>query len=163
MNSDKDICPVCGMNVDFTVTAVERYKIYYRFCSEQCRETFTAHPGLYSGRRGVNQSALVKQRTLRLAEPLDSEVAESLTTYLGEMMGMKEVTVAGDKVHLIYDLLQVTEAQVEKALIEVGVQLGGGWLGRFRRAWVHDGEENELDNLTAPPAPCCNKLPPGIK
>ncbi len=76
-------------------------------------------------------------------------------------MGVQEVTAEKRRVSVTYDLLQVTEAQIEKALTEVGARLGGGWLERLRRGWVHDSEETELDNLAAPPAPQRNRPPPG--
>jgi len=156
-----DTCPVCGMKAQVEVSSVEHYKMFFHFCSDQCRETFIAHPSLYSAKIGKERSVILKRRTMRLTAPLDNEVAKPLIPYLTEMMGVKEVAVENNKVHITYDLLQVTEMQIEKALVEVGVQLGGGWLERLRRGWVHDSEEIELDNLAAPPAPCCNRPPPG--
>jgi len=133
----------------------------FRFCSEQCRETFAAHPSLYSTKVGKERSEILKRRSMRLAKPLDNEVTELIVPYLTEMMGVKEVVVEDSKVHITYDLLQVTEMQIEKALIEVGIQLGGGWLERICHGWVHDSEEIELDNLAAPPALLPNRAPPG--
>ena len=161
MISAKDLCPVCGMATVPEVPTVEHHKMYFHFCSEQCRETFIAHPNLYSTKVGKERDEILKRRTMRLTEPLDKEVAELLVPYLTEMMGVREVTVEGEKVHITYDLLQVTEIKIEKALVEVGLQLGGGWLERLGRSWVHDSEEIELDNLAAPPTPCCNRAPPG--
>jgi len=156
-----DICPVCGMATVPEVPSVEHQKMYFHFCSEQCRETFIAHPVLYSTRIGKDRKEILKRRTMRLTEPLEREVTDLLIPYLMEMMGVKEVLVEDGKVHVTYDLLQVTEIQIEKALVEVGIKLGGGWLQRLCRGWVHDSEEIELDNLAAPPAPCCNRAPPG--
>lgn len=156
-----ETCPVCGMKADIEVPSVEHYKMFFHFCSKQCREMFVAHPNLYSARLGQERSEILKRRTMSLAEPLDKEVTELLIPYLMGMMGVKEVAVEADKVHITYDLLQVTEIQIETALVEIGIQLGGGWLERLRRAWVHDSEEIELDNLAAPPAPRPNRPPPG--
>ncbi|NOZ51996.1 MAG: hypothetical protein GXP08_02450 [Gammaproteobacteria bacterium] len=157
-----DICPVCGMVTVPDVPVMEHHKMLFRFCSEQCRETFVAHPSLYSVKVGTKRNEIIKRRTMRLAEPVDSEVAALLIPYLMAMMGVKQVVVEVDKTHITYDLLQVTESQIENALVEVGVQLGGGWLERLRRGWVHGNEEIELDNLAAPAAACCNRPPPGI-
>ncbi len=51
-----------------------------------------------------------------LNKPLNSEITEQLTSHLMVMMGVKEVTVDGEKMNVTYDLLQVTENQIEKAL-----------------------------------------------
>jgi len=159
--SVSDLCPVCGMKSISEVPSVEHNKMYFHFCSEQCRETFIAHPKLYHAKLGKEREETLKRRTMRLAEPLDTEVAELLVPYLNELMGIKEVSVESDKVHITYDLLQVKEMQIEKALIEIGIQLGSGWLERLCRSWVHDCEEVELNNLAAPPSACCNRAPPG--
>ncbi len=155
-----DSCPVCGMKTAAEVPSVEHYKMYFHFCSEQCRETFIAHPSLYSTKIGKERREILKRRTMRLAEPLESEVTELLIPYLMEMMGVTEVVVEGDKVDITYDLLQVTESQIEKALAEVGIKLGGGWLERLRRGWADNSEEIELDNLAAPPAPRYQRTSP---
>ncbi|HEB62977.1 MAG TPA: YHS domain-containing protein [Gammaproteobacteria bacterium] len=161
MVSPNDLCPVCGMKSKAEVLLVEYHKMNFYFCSEQCRETFIAHPAIYSARGKRKPGEILKQRTIHLKEPLNDEVAELLIPYLNEMMGVKAVVVEGNKVIISYDLLQVTEMQIEKALVEVGLQLGGGWLQRLCRGWVHNSEEIEQDNRAAPPAPCCNKPPPG--
>ncbi len=156
-----DTCPVCGMAKLAEVPSVEHHKMNFYFCSKQCRETFVAHPKIYSAKVGKERSEILKRRTMRLAEPLSSEVADLLIPYLMEIMGVKSVVVDGDKINITYDLLQVTEIKIEKALVEIGLQLGGDWLRRLCRSWVHDSEETKLDNLAAAPAPCCNQPPPG--
>ncbi len=159
-NHDKNICPVCGMEADHDVHSVERHNMFFHFCSVQCRETFSSHPQLYTKAPKTVHEERLKQRTMRLAEPLVTEVTERLIPYLLEMMGVKKVKVEGAKVHITYDLLQVTEIQIEKELVEIGLQLGDGWLEHLRRGWVEYSEEAELGNLAASPAPCCNRPPP---
>jgi len=162
MAQHSDTCPVCGMKTEVDVQSVEHHKMYFHFCSEQCRETFVAHPSLYMIKAaGKEQSEIFKRRTMHLAEPLGKGGAELLSPYLTKLMGVKEVVIEGDKVRITYDLLQITEIQIEKVLAEVGVKLGGDWLERLRRGWVHDCEDNELDNLAAPPEPLPNRAPPG--
>jgi len=161
MDSNPDICHVCGMASDPAVASVEYHKMYFYFCSEQCRETFLENPGLYAAKPAAEQKEILKKRTLHLAEPPDPEVAELLISYLGDLMGVKEVVVKGERLHISYNLLQVTEAQIEEALTEAGLQLDDSWRERVRRAWVHDTEEIERKNLTARPSSCCNKPPPG--
>ncbi len=124
--------------------------MFFHFCSEQCRETFIARPSLYSTKVGKVRKATLKRRTISLSETLEHEITDLLIPYLMAMMGVKEVTVEGNKLHITYDLLQVTESQIEKALVEAGLQLGGDWLERLRRGWAHSSEEVELDNLSTP-------------
>ncbi len=155
-----DICPVCGMKAEAEVVPVKQQKEYFYFCSEQCRETFIVHPALYNLKVEKKRNEILKRRTMRLAFALDCEITDLIRSYLMDMMGLKAVKVKDNKMQITYDLLQVTESQIEKALMEVGVRLGEGWLERLRRAWVHDGEESELDNLAAPPAASYTRLPP---
>ncbi len=161
MNSNPDICHVCGMTADPVVENVEYHKMYFWFCSGQCRERFVENPALYASKYAPEQKEILKKRTLHLAEPPDEEVAELLTSYLMDLMGVKEVVVEREQLHITYNLLQVTEAQIEEALTEAGLQLDDSWRERLRRAWVHDTEEIELKNLVAKPGSCCNKPPPG--
>lgn len=161
MRQLSDNCPVCGMDTEVVIRSVEYHEMNFHFCSDQCRETFVAHPSLYSSKFGKERSEIRKRRVMRLAEPLDNEVTDLLIPYLEAMMGVNAVAVEGDKVNVSYDLLQVTERQIEKALVNIGLQLGDGWVERLRRSWVHNTEEIERDNLAAPPPPCCNKPPPG--
>ncbi len=162
MTQPRDICPVCGMKPKTEIPSVEHDRRYFHFCSDQCRETFIAHPRLYRSRSSQQQSETLKRRTMNLAEAPGSEVSELLISYLKEMMGVKKVTVEGEKIDVTYDLLQVTESQIEKELVEIGIKFGGGWLERLRRGWVRDSEEIELDNLAAPLAPSYNRTPPQI-
>jgi len=156
-----DVCPVCGMLAVPEIASVEHHKMYFYFCSQQCRESFVARPKLYATSPEKERDEVVKQRTLRLNESLEEKVATLIIAYLSEMMGVKNVLVDGNRIRITYDLLQVTEKQIEAALGEIGVQLGGGWLERLHRGWVHDSEETELENRAASAAPCCNKPPPG--
>ncbi len=162
MSMVSDICPVCGMGTMSEVPTVEYHKMFFHFCSEQCLKTFLDHPGLYSSKVGRKRSKILKRRTMTLAEPLDDEIRELITSSLLQMMGVEEVIAEERRVGVTYDLLQITEEQIEKTLAEVGARLGGSWLERLRRSWVHDSEEIELDNLAAPPAPRRNRPPPGV-
>lgn len=157
-----DHCPVCDMKASDVRYTAEYQKMYFHFCSEQCQESFNAHPRLYTGAPHRVREERVRQRILRLAEPVDDEVAALLVSYLNEMMGVRKVAVDGDKLSISYDLLQVTVAQVERKLNETGVRLGDGWLLRLRRAWIRSSEETELNNLAAVPGACCNRPPPRL-
>ncbi|ALP53775.1 hypothetical protein Tel_11885 [Candidatus Tenderia electrophaga] len=162
IGNKEEHCPICGMKVDSGRLTVEYHKMFFHFCSEQCRETFNDRPALYSGRRAKERGEVVKRRRLRLAESLDSETAQAVTEYLQAMMGVKESHVVGRWLMVRYDLLQLTLAQIERALHEVDVKLDNGWWQNSKRGWARHTEENELNNLVATPGACCNRPPPRI-
>lgn len=150
-------CPVCGMQVDGEQRYTQAYqKMWFHFCSEQCRETFRQRPELYSGKRAREHGAVIKCRRLRLAAPPVPAVVE---TTLRELMGVTALRFDGATLTLRYDLLQVTLAQIERALAAAGVALDDGLWQRLSRGWIHHTEENELNNLAAPSAACCNRPP----
>ena len=162
MPPNTDICPICGMVVVSGSYVKEYDKMYFYFCSEQCQDNFSMRPNLYIKRLpGHPLPRRLKQRTLHLAEPLGSENSALITAHLQKLMGIQHIVIDGYKLQLKYDLLQVTEVQIEQSLSEIGVQLGEDWFDRLRRAWVHELENNELDNLSTPSRPCCNRAPPG--
>jgi len=161
MNINPDICQVCSMAAEPAVASVEYHKIFFWFCSEQCRETFLENPGLYASKLPEEQPEILKKRLLHLAESPDNEVATLLTSYLAELMGVKKVVVEGERLHIGYNLLQVTEAQIEEALTEVGLQLDESWREKLRHSWVRNTEEVELKNLVPELSVSRNQPPPG--
>lgn len=143
---------VCGMQVSYGDNQLMYRGMAFSFCSKQCRERFEANPRLYiglPGQKAPKQEGLsvIKQRRLHLAQPLSSDQAKTLSDALQSMMGIQSISAEGDKVVIAYDLLEVTEEQIEKKLAEIGVQLGEGLAERLRRAFVHYEEECELGNL----------------
>jgi YHS domain-containing protein len=140
IDSRVDHCPVCGMKADSTVPAVQYQKRYFHFCSVQCRDTFNVHPPLYTGT--PRRDERLRDQILHLAEPIDDEVATLLVTYLKEMMGVREVSIAGDRLSIRYDLLQVNASPVERKLNEAGIELGNSWLLRLRRATMGNIHQN---------------------
>lgn len=160
MTQVNSICPVCRMDTNIEIASTKYHGIYVNFCSEQCREMFISRPSLYLGKLENTQEPILKHRILRLSESLGDAGSVLLTSCLTKLMGVKDVVVNGDKVHIVYDLLQVTEKQIEKTLFEVGMTLGDDWLERIRRGWIHDSEDNELDNLAAPVARSYHYIPP---
>lgn len=143
---------VCGMQVESGNQQLVYLGVAYSFCSSQCRERFLANPHLYVGIPGQKAPkqegvSVIKQRKLRLAEPLSPDQAKTLGEALEAMMGIQAVSIEGDCIVVAYDLLQATAEQIEERLAEVGVQLGEGWPERLRRAFVHYEEECEADSL----------------
>jgi YHS domain-containing protein len=159
----EDHCPVCGMDVSDDKYTLEYLKVIYHFCSEQCVETFNMRPALYSGTLAKTNGKVIKRRKLRLIKPLNAEKARTVMDYLNKLMGVEEIHLEGRILILHYDLLQLTLRQVESSLNKIETQLDNGWLQRIQRAWIHNTEENELDNLAMPQGACCNRPPPRIK
>jgi len=157
---DKKLCPVCGMRVTSDDPTLEYQKMPFHFCSEQCRETFMAHPQLYSGRRARDIGEVVKHRRLRLSAPMEAEIEGRIVDSLKDLMGVKEIQMDGRSLLVRYDLLQLTLEQLENSLLDAGVELDNVWWQRLRRAWIRDTERNELNNLAIRPAACCNRAPP---
>ena len=151
--------PVCGMEVDPTQFETAYEGLHYAFCSEQCRQRFTATPHLYVGVPGEKAPAqagveLLKRRRFRLDVPLAPQDATILTEALGAMMGVKAIEIEdGSTVTLTYDLIQATADQLEAKMEEVGATLGAGWAERLRRGFVHYMEECEAGNLEVHPHP----------
>lgn len=155
-------CPVCGMKIGTGLLTLEYHKIYFHFCSEQCRETFKIHPGLYSSKQDKDRVEVIKCRRLVLSGPLDPEAGQAITEYLQALMGVKEIHLEGCSLLIRYDLLQLTLMQIERSLNEVDIELDNSWWQRLRRSWTHNTEKNELDNLASTPGTCCNRPPPRV-
>lgn len=148
--------PVCHMEVPAASFAIEYAGVPYAFCSAQCQERFLANPHLYvgmPGQKAPKQKGLevIKQRRIRLVQPLSADQTATLINILQAMMGIKAVTVEGENITIVYDLLQATAEQIETRLSEIGVQLGEGWTERLRRAFVHYEEECEVGSLEVQP------------
>jgi len=162
MNSDlTTCCPVCGMQVDSVKYKMQYHKMLFHFCSEQCRETFTAKPQLYVGMAVEKRTPVLKRRKLHLARSCSPEAKKKIEARLLELMGVTEVNIQDDHLEICYDLFQVALSQIEQVLNELNVDLDSSWWQRLRRAWIRNAEENELDNLSRRPGACCNRPPPG--
>lgn len=156
MTEDSLRDPVCGMLVAPDQHAITHQQMHFAFCSTQCKERFLANPHLYIGHPGNKAPAqegrtVMKHRQLKLDKPLPDDLAQRVTTSIKEMMGIENIEVKGDTIDIRYDLLQVTEAQIEAALAEVGTTLGHRWSERLRRAFVQYFEETQISSLEVPP------------
>ncbi|MBU1689154.1 MAG: YHS domain-containing protein [Gammaproteobacteria bacterium] len=152
MDNSHRIDPVCGMEVTAHQNETVYLGIHYAFCSQQCLDSFTAHPHLYVGFPGrkapkLDGMEVLKRRRLHLSPALSTDQALLLNDTLVAMMGVKKVLAEGDRVELTYDLLQVTVEQIEAKIAEIGIRLGEGWSERLRLAFIHYQEECEVGNL----------------
>jgi len=148
--------PVCGMWVAPDDHAITYLDMHFAFCSTQCQERFLANPHLYIGRSGHKAPAQqghvsLKSRRLKLAEPLPEALAERTRRAIEDLMGIDRIEIDGDTIDMRYDLVQVSEAQIEAALAAVGATLDNRWSERLRRAFVQYLEETEISSLEVPP------------
>ena len=152
-----DHCPVCGMRVRSGQYATQYHKMYFHFCSEQCRERFEATPQLYATGKVEKRTPLLKHRRLRLARLCSPGEVNAIEAKLRDMMGVTEVIVQGMQLSITYDLLLVDQSHIEQVL-----NLDNGWWQRLRRGWVHNAEKNELRNLVSGSRACCNWPPSSL-
>ena len=147
---------VCGMEVNSDDIYLDYQKIHYAFCSIQCLERFQLNPHLYIGYPGSEAPKhagieVLKKRQLKLTEPLPQEVADQFIEYVEAMMGIHSIKINGNRIDITYDLLQVTESQIEKTITDVDVTRGNDMMEKIRRAFVHYMEETEVESLQARP------------
>jgi len=161
VSKNPDKCPVCDMTVKFSEFTCQYHKMYFYFCSKQCLDNFNDRPGLYIRASIKNAGELIKNRVIPLAEPLSVERIELVKSVLLKMMGVNKVIINIKNIHVIYDLKQVKEIQIEDALSEIEIEIKNNLFESLRRRHIQQCEENELDNLASSPRSCCNKTPPG--
>jgi len=154
-------CPVCGMDATDSTICTEHGGMVYHFCMSQCRENFCARPQLYLGNKSAKRTGreMIKRRTFMLDKAMGGMQGEALMMSLNQLMSVQNISVEGNRIAIDYNLLEVNANQIEQALVNAGAAMGSGWAERLKRGWVHYTEENELDNLVAPEAACCNKAP----
>lgn len=150
----KDV--VCGMDVKADDISLDYQSRQYFFCSNQCLERFLLNPNLYIGYPGSEAPRhagveVLKKRTLKLAEPLPAEIRDQFIECIETMMGIHNIEINGDRIIIVYDLLQATESQIETTISNAGIVLGEDLMEKIRRAFIHYLEESELDSLEAQP------------
>ncbi len=158
-------CPVCDMESEKSQWKLERFGILYFFCTQQCLENFQSHPELYSGRQAEDMRGkrVMKARSFTVTTAMTADIADRIKKVLYGMMGVWQVDISEHCITIHYDLVMATSKQVEAALEEAGLSLGGGWVERLKRGWMHYTEENELDNMAASDMACCNRPPRNTK
>jgi len=147
--------PVCGMMIHASENHVEYQQMHFAFCSLQCKERFLANPHLYIGHPGHKAPGqegrtVLKQRRLKLDTPPTPDMAEKIIDSVQAMMGIERLEIDGDVIRITYDLMQATEAQIEREITQAGTQTGQNWPERLRRAFVDYLEETEIERLEVP-------------
>jgi len=161
MHMEQVKCPVCGMGTTDSAICADYLGIEYHFCMQQCRENFLARPKLYVGKQSLAKTGrqIIKRRKFTLEQPLVGMRREDLMLALNQLMSVRNVSIAGNRVEIDYNLLELNAGQIEATLEKAGASMGAGWAERLKRGWIHYTEENELDNLASGDAACCNKPP----
>lgn len=149
-------CPVCDMKVETPEHRIVYQQMHFAFCSAQCETRFLAHPHLYIGHPGApaprrEGQVVLKRRRLRLDHPLAVEGEALVRELLGGLMGVRAVEIRGASIEITYDLLQVSLEELEHALSEAGVRLGGEWVERLGRTLIRESEEMEIEAHEAAP------------
>jgi copper chaperone CopZ len=100
----------------------------------------------------------LKHRTVHVDNLFGIESEETVAAALSPMKGMKRVKAdrAKGEVEVVYDLLEVELKDIEAALEKSGFPVHGSMAGSLKSGFVHFTEDNERDNLTSPPPPCCS-------
>lgn len=105
----------------------------------------TIHTDLFCG------TGVLKKRTIKLAKPLPHAVSDQFIKYINSLTGVHHLEINGNCITIIYDLLQVTEFQIEKTITDACTELDDDLLERVRRAYVRIIEETEIESLEAYP------------
>lgn len=145
-------CPVCHMDVVSDTLSHDYTGMHFVFCSQQCKDRFTANPHLYIGKPGMPSpkqqgKQVIKKRTLKLERVIPEDVSSNIIQALNAMMGIKQVRIEGDRIDITYDLLEATVQQIEATLEDTGNRLASSWGKSLKRAFVHYLEETEIDAL----------------
>jgi len=157
-NEDQVKDPVCEMMVDPQDNAIEYQQMSFAFCSKQCQERFLANPHLYIGIPGIKAPKqegreVIKRRRMHLSHTLSPDEIALVSKALQAMMGIKDLAITQDTIEITYDLLQATLKQIEGKLVEIGIQLGGGWAERLQRAFLQESEELQVESMEVTTTP----------
>lgn len=149
---EEAVDPVCGDAVEQSSYLAEHLGAHFLFCSEQCKERFLSHPGLFVGCPGEKAprqegQEIIKQRCMRLAFPLDSGKAEKIQDILQDLLGVKSSAVGSDHIDISYDLLLISAEEIEEKIIACGEELGHRLRDRLERVFIHAEEQNEISSI----------------
>jgi len=145
-------CPVCYMDIKENNITSEFQKMQFFFCSKQCQDRFLANPHLYIGHRGRSSAKqrgehIIKQRIIKLEQSVPDDIAKIISNGLNDMMGIKQVSIKGERISICYDLLEATAKQIENKIELLGEHLKDNWVEHLKLAFIHYTEETEIDNL----------------
>ena len=61
-----------------------------------------------------------------------------------------------ERIRVSYNLMKTNLKAIEAAISGLGYSSNSNFLARLWAGWIHSTEENERDNLSAEPMPCCS-------
>jgi len=156
MNDENKIhntcCPVCIMSIKDFNKAYKYQEMVFFFCSEQCQDRFISNPHLYIGHWGRSAAkqrgeCIIKRRIIKLEKSAPDYIVKLISRGLSEMMGVKKVSISGERISISYDLLEVTAKQIEIKIEIMGEHIKDNWVEDLKLAFIHYIEETEIDNL----------------
>jgi YHS domain-containing protein len=142
--------PVCAALVDPHEIEVVYLNTHFAFCSRHCEERFANNPNHYMRRLDANEgewpeAQRIKERRWYLDRTTVSNIqSETIKGRLETIEGVIWTLIAGDMLHIKYDLLQVTGKQIERDMIRLGFPLSKKMVDRMQRSFMHYLEESEL-------------------
>jgi len=154
-------CAVCDMDSHSSDIHEQHLGITYYFCSEQCKTNFLAHPQLYLGLQSPKEKGqhVIKKRSFSFQHGTLEKQDKQLEQIVSQLMGVQSISCDDKKMLVHYNLLEITAQQIETAVVQAGFVLNTAWMAKWKRAWIHYTESNELDQLAIVDRACCNKPP----
>lgn len=143
--------PVCLMDVQSDEYSTTYQSHQYVFCSEQCQQRFKTNPHLYVGSPGHKApkyeiGKLSKKRSLKLMGEISKQQTSEIVQTLKMLMGVEDVYIENNCVHITYDLLQLTQEQIENKIRALN-NIDDAWFEGIKRICTHYKEASELANL----------------
>lgn len=146
-------CTVCSLpNTDKTLSYCYQGVEHY-FCSPLCQNRFKTHPHLYVGdpQHGLapkqKGDVLIKKRRIRLLSVISNDARARLITAVTKLMGVQDISIEGDEVLVVYDLMKIALEDIEAVIVKSVGQLDEAVTEKIKRGFIHYSEECELDNL----------------
>ena len=146
-------CPVCEMIVFNDVISHSFRGIEFWFCSEQCQIRFKRYSSVFVGdpQHGLSEkqkgTRVIKMHKIVLVSAPDRKRLDEIVIALRQLMGVDFVEIENDEVFVIYDLLQVSLEDIEKAILMSYGPIKDTITEKIRRGIIHYNEECELGNL----------------
>jgi copper chaperone CopZ len=99
----------------------------------------------------------VKHRFINLENIECSGCEQQIEEELSKLEGISEVHYDSQnrRIEIVYDILKIQLKDIENKLNELGYPLHYNFFNRVKDNFLHFTEENEKNNITATPMPCC--------
>ena len=100
----------------------------------------------------------IKQRKLHVSEIHCANCENTISEELSKLNGVTKVHPENknNSVEIEYDLMKINLKDIESRLSEIGYPVKKGFFNSIKTGFIKYSEENEKDNLTSKPSPCCS-------